>query len=149
MQEAAARQKERVYYNPWQFAEDLNEIVPSLKAREEKNGKKFTKIYAPLRGGTVLAVILSHCLSDEENGHKVLVVTEPPTEFEEQTLVVDDIADSGKTLARFAAMGFITITLYKQEQCSFTPTIWRRVKHDAWIVFWWERKDMLLDIHRI
>ena len=76
-----------------------------------------------------MAVILSHALP-------LPFLTEPT----ERSLIVDDIADSCRTLERFKGKNFI-VTPYYHQQSLVVPDIWLREKKDAWIVFPWEKND--------
>ena len=57
------------------------------------------------------------------------------------TLVIDDIADSGATLEK--APGVYTAVLhYKPHTSSFKPTIWAEEhKGDEWLIYPFERTD--------
>ena len=85
-------------------------------------------IYGIPRGGLVVAVRLSHLLD--------LPLILDPREIQSNTLVVDDIADSGKTLEKFK--NNIIATLYYNEKSPVTPKFWIFKKKDRWIVFPWE-----------
>lgn len=82
------------------------------------------------RGGLIPAVLLSHKLD------LPLVSVAGPN-----TLILDDICDSGKTLEN--APGAYTATLlHKPHTSTFSPNIkGMEILHDSWIVFPWENDD--------
>jgi len=52
------------------------------------------------------------------------------------TLIVDDIADTGETLKNYEK--FFIATLYYHKQSIVKPNIWIYEKKDQWIQFPWE-----------
>lgn len=106
-----------------QFDRDAKKIVATLR----KSGHKFDGVYGPARGGLPLAVVISHALN-------VPLFNKPKTK---NTLIVDDIADTGKTLKRYAKTNTIA-TLFYHPQSVFEPAIWLRKKGTEWILFPWE-----------
>ncbi len=153
------------YYNFAMFAADVEKIAAVIRKVEEKEGRKFTRIYGPPRGGLPLAVCLSHRLNLKlllfspltllPQDHSTPLLDTSDIYYKnlktvtDSVLVVDDIADTGKTLQAFHSAGFFIATLYKHPQSAFEPNIWCRTKHDSWIEFWWEADDLLLNAHMI
>ncbi len=151
------------YYSFHQFAKDVPRLVQVIQAAEKKRGKKFLNIYAPPRGGLALAVCLSHQLDIPlmtvspfdafpyhlYDGGPLLDLTEQRirdfSTYAKGILIVDDIADSGKTLTPFKEAEFFIATLYKHPKSAIEPDIWFHAKQDAWIEFWWEAPDLLVD----
>lgn len=91
--------------------------------------KDFDQIYGIPRGGLVLAVVLSHLtgkpLTTQLGGSSLLVV--------------DDISDSGKTLAKYAQLAKYTATIHYVHDSIFEPTVWVSGKlKQTWIVYPWE-----------
>jgi hypoxanthine phosphoribosyltransferase len=96
-----------------------------------ESGIKFKGIYGPPRGGLVPAVILSH-----KTGLKY---------FEEPRvrplLIVDDIADTGKTLNSLSKLDDVyVVTIHYHYQSMFVPDKWVLKKEDKWIVYPWEKE---------
>jgi len=114
----------------WQeFDEDVKEIIeilPKLKKGEIKN------VYGIPRGGIVPAVKLSNLLN--------IPVILNKGQITENTLVVDDICDSGKTLNRFRKekKGGLFITLFWKRGSITNADFSLREKKKDWIVFPWE-----------
>jgi len=144
------------YYAFEQFVADVNKIAKTVEA----SGRKFKKIWGPPRGGLPLAVCLSHRLNLEflqkdpvseactTSGFGVeLLDIKSHEKLRRSTLIVDDIADTGKTLKEFKDDGFYIATLFKHPQSSFTPDIWLHEKGSDWIVFWWESLGSLTCKH--
>jgi len=88
---------------------------------------KFSGIYGVPRGGLCLAVALSHKL-------KINLITEP----KKNSLIVDDIYETGMTLNTFKDIeGTMFFVLFSK----IKPTWWNTVfisKKSEWIVFPWE-----------
>ncbi len=89
----------------------------------------FDAIYGVPRGGLILGVLLSHRLSIP------LIVDQ--TKITDQTLIVDDIADSGITLST-VPRGKKIVTCWYHRQSSIIPSLWIHEKTKEWITFPWE-----------
>ena len=111
------------FYTWKNFESDVKKLTSALKH------KKFDGIWGPARGGLPIAVCLSHALD--------LPFLEKSKS--EKTLIVDDIADTGKTLEPFFKKGHTIATIFYHHQSRFEPHIWLREKKDEWIVFPWEK----------
>jgi len=110
-------------YTWTQFGHDAKCIARMLKNRRET----FDGVWGPARGGLPLAVAMSHFLN-------IPFCKKPKSR---KTLIVDDIADTGKTLLKYAETHTIA-TLFYHTQSVFEPNIWLRKKTNKWIVFPWE-----------
>jgi len=125
--------KEFVTYE--EYGKLLDELV-----REIKNGidiSKLSLIYTFMRGGLPIAIHLSHFLN-------IPVITNEtdyyfPAGGCDEILVVDDIADTGKTLDGFQIL-FPIATLYYKPRSIVKPKFYVR-ETENWIVFPWETKD--------
>jgi hypoxanthine phosphoribosyltransferase len=115
---------QKEYYAWNQFDKDAGKIIRQLK----KSRKKFDGVWGPPRGGLPLAVVISHAFN-------IPLLTKCKSK---RTLVVDDIADTGKTLNKYAGKNFIA-TLFYHSQSKYVPNIWIRKKNKKWIIFPWER----------
>src|SRR3989338_8218035 len=112
------------YYSWQKFDKDVSKLIPRLKRiRRHCDG-----VWGPPRGGLPLAVMLSHALNFP-------FLHRPHSK---KTLIVDDIADTGKTLKRYSGKNFIA-TIYYHSQSLFIPDIWMRRKGRKWIIFPWEK----------
>jgi hypoxanthine phosphoribosyltransferase len=105
----------------WEEIEDFVSAVVSIA-----NEKTFCGVYGPARGGLPLAVMISHKAN--------LPLLMSPADG---CLIVDDIADTGQTLSKYAGKIFIA-TMFYHRQCSFIPDFWVHEKKKDWIVFPWE-----------
>jgi hypoxanthine phosphoribosyltransferase len=110
------------HYSWRQFDGDMKKIISLVK----KSGKKFDGVWGPSRGGLVPAVMLSHGLG--------LPLLNKPTR---RTLVIDDIADTGRTLVPYKGKNFI-VTPFYHKQSIVVPDVWLREKKNQWIIFPWE-----------
>lgn len=128
------RENELVY-TAQEFLNDLPVLIQ--KIREE--GQKiylplnpsisipyggFDGVYGIPAGGLILAVCLHYQLG--------LPLLMAPTE---RSLVVDDIADKGKSLSHYAQKGNFIVTLFYHRQSCVQPHIWLHEKFDKWIRF--------------
>lgn len=108
--------------------DDINILVEELCSKIVKSGKQIKSITGIERGGLVPAVMISHKLS-------IPYVVK----INKDTLVIDDICDSGETLKNIVA-GY-TATLHYKPTASFTPDFYAKEVGTEWIVYPWERKD--------
>ena len=118
------------YFYTWEeFDKDVEEL--SAWAR----GRNFGGIYGIPRGGLVVAVALSHRLG--------LPLKLRPEEIDEDTLVVDDISDSGKTLLELEEnikIRPMAATLFFHKDTKRMPDFFLRDKKE-WVVFPWETDE--------
>ena len=97
---------------------------------------KFSGIYGVPRGGLCLAVALSHKL-------KINLITEPT----KNSLIVDDIYETGITLNNFKGIeGAKFFVLFSKEKPKWWNTVFISQKNE-WVVFPWEN-PLNLEIDR-
>ena len=117
----------------------LEILVESLAHDIKESGHTFTLIAGVTRGGLVPAVMLSHKLKLPMTA----ISTNEMIEHDHETLIVDEIYDTGKTInrlrelnprAKFAAL----ISNRFLPELDF-PGVRRAL--DEWTVFPWENKD--------
>jgi len=114
-----------------------DDVMRDLRRYAKQDGHiKVKNIYGIPRGGLVIATILSHMLD------KPLIIDD--LHISSETLVVDDISDSGLTFRR-ALLSFPkprfpkTFSPWIMAETKFTPSIfWHVKKKNEWIVFPWE-----------
>ena len=87
-------------------------------------------VHGLARGGLIPAVMISH-----KRGLDYV----QEADITENTLIVDDICDSGHTLDN--APGWWYAVLHHKPSANFEPTIWGKIIKDQWIVYPWERED--------
>src|SRR3989338_4451685 len=124
---------------------------------------KIDRIIAISRGGLVASRILSDLLSTaishltiqsykDLKQQKHTTITEVPTaNFKNQTLlIVDEIADSGKTFKRairylknLSPKKIYTLALYVKSHTKPLPDFWSK-RVDAWIIFPYEIQETYL-----
>lgn len=131
----------------------------------KKIDKKYDVIIGLNRGGIIPSVLLSHSLGvkhgvttiqsynkrEQTNKHKAdkYISMIGSISVTNSILIVDDIADSGKTLDEVWKwieslghdMNNVGIaTLYYKKQSKFKPTYYgKRVKNKEWVTFPWEK----------
>jgi len=99
-----------------------------IKVSIDKKSINIKNIYGIPRGGLVVAVQLSHLLN--------IPLTNKPNPND--TLIVDDICDSGKTLEKYK--DYNTATLYYNLEAIVKPDFWAFVQDD-FIKFPWETEE--------
>jgi hypoxanthine phosphoribosyltransferase len=110
------------------YWDDISILVEELCNTIAMSGVQIKSITGIERGGLIPAVMISHKLN-------IPYVTK----INKDTLVVDDICDSGETLKNIVA-GY-TATLHYKKTASFTPDFYSKEVGDEWIVYPWERTD--------
>jgi len=121
---------------------EIDELVNSLTQQIAQSGIQFENIFGLQRGGLIPAVMVSHKL-----GIPMTKGTISPN-----TLIIDDICDSGVTFANFFEthqkeyafpfnLNFACLH-YKQQTSVFKPTFYSSIwNSNDWIVYPWERED--------
>ena len=109
---------------------DIQDLIKDLSERIPFEVPLADSIYGIPRGGLIPAVMLSH-----KTGLP-LVQT-----IGKDTLVVDDICDSGVTLKDGVGVN-TAVLIHKPHTSCFTPNIWSYThKGDEWVIMPWETKD--------
>jgi len=62
-------------------------------------------------------------------------------ELDENSIIIDDIADTGKTLLDFVEYESYVVTIHEHEQSLIKPDYSVIDKGDKWIVYPWETED--------
>ncbi len=89
-------------------------------------GKHFTGVYGLPRGGLIFAVLLSHRMN-------IPLLMAPC----DGCIVIDDIADSGKSLLHFKEKGYFITTMHYKRGSRVIPDYYHTETND-WIVYPWE-----------
>lgn len=135
------------------------EIKRDSVALAEKLREEFdvlpTRILAVTRGGLIPAALVTRCLGikdietiglesyDDEQGQDdiIVILKESHKDYFENTLIIDDLVDSGKTLAflRPLTKNCIFATLYAKPMGEVhTDCFVRSFGQDTWVDFPWE-----------
>lgn len=110
--------------------DDVNQLVDKLCAQITKSEIPVKSVLGLKRGGLIPAVMVSHKL-----GLPWSDVMLP------DTLVVDDICDSGVTL-RDCVCSYTAVLYHKPHTANFVPTLFAAIHEgDEWIIYPWENKD--------
>ena len=117
-----------VEYTWGELDRDL-EVLADVIKHDIPNSPQY--IYGIPRGGTVIAVILSHKLRLE---YKNILGSEYTT------IVVDDITDTGKTLEYYIQFKYKTYTIHWKSPARKPTAFIREVNDNEWIVYPWEDK---------
>ena len=109
---------------------DMSDLIKDLAEKIPFEVPLIDSIYGIPRGGLIPAVILSHKL-----GLPMVDI------IGRNTLVVDDMSDSGVTLSKMPGQ-FTAVLFHKPHTSCFTPNVWSRLHEgDEWLVFPWEEFD--------
>ena len=121
--------------------EDVDEAIEILAKQIEDSKIHYEVIYGLARGGLVPAVMLSHRLKipmvlNMEEVWRLKVKNK-------NSLIVDDISDTGETLRYFYDQKFDIATLFVREHTSkIKPKYsYKNINHDNWLLFPWETKS--------
>lgn len=117
---------------------DIDKATDNLTKQIIKSKLEISAIYGCPRGGLIPAVILSHKL-----GVPFLKEDDGENSLGENTLIIDDICDTGETLSQYSEFSAVlTATLHYKPTAVFKPDFyWTTVTEDEWIVYPWEQKD--------
>lgn len=135
MPEGAVKQP----YPHEQGVADALKIAHIIKA----SGQKFSYVYGLSRGGSWLAVRLSHLLGlpvyEAARAYDVVMDIHCGEISADDILVVDDIADTGAQLQQFQDAGCFIATLFYHKDSTVIPNIWIQEKigerKKVWIIF--------------
>ena len=110
--------------------EQVNDLVDILKQKVLDELPEIGSVMGIARGGLIPAVMLSHKL-----GVPYTNLVDP------NTLVVDDICDSGVTIKE--APGSYTATLHYKSSAIVKPSVYASLllNENQWIVYPWENED--------
>ena len=111
----------------------IDEAVTDIAFNIKNTNKDFKGVYGIPRGGLILAVMLSHKLD--------LPLIMSKDELDESSIIIDDIADTGKTLLDFTEYESYVVTIHEHEQSLIKPDYSVLDKGDKWIVYPWETED--------
>ena len=122
----------KVMYN-WDW---IDKQIDSIGEKLESINKPQFITGVP-RGGLIPAVLMSHKFDIPFIGLEAAKTL--PGDLKTKVLVVDDIADSGNTLAQIQRHNFLTATLARRYSSSFSPLfVGLDILDDHWLVFPWE-----------
>jgi len=115
----------------------IEESVTEIAFHLKRTKKEFKGVYGIPRGGVILAVMLSHKLD--------LPYIENIDSLNEDVIIIDDIADTGKTLKKYKSHHISEknyyVTIHEHEQSIVKPDYSVINKGDKWIVYPWETEE--------
>ena len=95
---------------------------------------KYTQIYGVPRGGLIAAVYLSHYCNIELISESRYIIGQ------ENTIIVDDISDTGKTLSTYPYSQYDTATIHYKPRSMRIPNYYvEEINNDIWIVYPYEK----------
>ena len=112
--------------------EQIHEYIDLIAADLKQKNIQPTGVYGPPRGGLIFATLLSYKL----NIPLLLNAADG-------CVIIDDIADSGRTLLHFTENDtqfnkYYITTMYYQERSMVKPNFYVHEKKNDWIVFPYE-----------
>ena len=116
----------------------IDECVTEIAFHLKDTGKDFKGVYGIPRGGSLLAVMLSHKLD--------LPYIENPFDLQfDDFVIIDDIADTGKTFQFYKEQPETKdghyVTIHEHKQSIVKPDYSVLYKQDKWIVYPWEAEE--------
>ena len=118
--------------------EKIDSIIVELQnvAKIKAEGLQFSGVYGIPRGGLIPATLLSYKLG-------IPLLMGPA----KNCLIVDDIADSGKTLMHFTMNDtqfnkYFIATIYYAKRSLVKPDFYTKEKDGKWIEFPWEKNEI-------
>ena len=116
-------------------SQEFHELILKLIDKLPKDKYKF--VYAIPRGGLIIGVYVSHYLNIP-----LIVGKYHPSELCIETLIVDDLVDTGITLKEFLDSGFDIAVLQYKPRSSIIPTYYVEERsNEEWITYPFERAD--------
>jgi len=119
----------------WQL---VDECVTEIAFHLRDTGKDFVGVFGVPRGGVILAVMLSHKLD-------IPYITDFWRVGDGDIVVIDDIADTGKTFQFYKEQPETKdahyVTIHEHERSIVKPDYSVINKGDKWIVYPWETTD--------
>jgi hypoxanthine phosphoribosyltransferase len=129
-------EKNKLYLS-WNWVDaQINKIGDKL------DGKKLEFVAGIPRGGLIPAVMISHAFGIKYISYSSAKAL--PGDLRSKTLIVDDISDTGETLADAEKLGFITATLSIRVGTKTLPYFYGElINDDRWLVFPWEKLNSI------
>ena len=123
---------EKKFYDWDWIDQQIDKIGEKLEANEKPDF-----ITGVPRGGLIPAILMSHKFDIPFIGLEAAKTL--PGNLKKKILVIDDIADSGNTLAQIKRHNFLTATLARRYSSEFNPLyVGVDINDDHWLVFPWE-----------
>ncbi len=112
--------------------DDIEKSVNNLCDKIRFDQPNIDSVHGIARGGLIPAVLISHKLG--------LPYVQA---VGKNTLVVDDICDTGVTLEKGPGV-YTAVLHYKPHTSCFQPTMWSEIhEENEWLIYPWETKDSL------
>lgn len=122
-------------YLSWNWIDDQINII-----RDKLEGLDLEFVAGIPRGGLIPAVMMSHAFKIKYISYSSAKML--PGELKKKTLVVDDISDTGVTMAEADQSGLITASLCCRLGTKTLPNFTGEIiSDDRWLVFPWETID--------
>lgn len=129
-------EKNKLYLS-WKWVdEQINKIGDKL------DGKEIEFVAGIPRGGLIPAVMISHAFDVKYISYSSAKAL--PGDLRSKTIVIDDISDTGETMAEADKLNFITATLSIRVGTKTLPHFYGElINDDRWLVFPWEKLDSI------
>ena len=129
-------EKNKLYLS-WKWVDDqINKIGDKLE------GLDLEFVSGIPRGGLIPAVMMSHAYGIKYISYSSAKML--PLKLRKKTIVIDDISDTGLTMAEADKLGFITSSLSTRIGTKTLPRLTGEIiRDDRWLVFPWETLDSI------
>ena len=122
-------------YLSWKWVDDQINIVG-----DKLEGVDLEFVAGIPRGGLIPAVMMSHAFGIKYISYSSAKML--PEELRRKTIVLDDISDTGVTMAEAVKLKFITASLCIRSGTKTVPNFCgTTIIDDDWLVFPWEKLD--------
>lgn len=129
-------EKNKLYLS-WKWVDDQINIIG-----DRLEGMELEFVTGIPRGGLVPAVMMSHAFDIKYISYSSAKAL--PKELRSKTLVVDDISDTGVTMAEAEELKFKTASLCLRSGTKTVPNLTGElINDDRWLVFPWEKLDSI------
>jgi hypoxanthine phosphoribosyltransferase len=129
-------EKNKLYLS-WKWVDDqINKIGDKLE------GLNLEFVSGIPRGGLIPAVMMSHAYGIKYISYSSAKML--PLELRKKTIVIDDISDTGLTMAEADKLKFITSSLCTRVGTKTLPRLsGELISGNEWLVFPWETLDSI------
>ena len=129
--------KNNKLYLSWKWVDEQINTIGDLL-----DGRELEFVSGIPRGGLIPAVMMSHAFGIKYISYSSAKML--PKDLRMKTIVLDDISDTGVTLAEADKLEFITACLCYRSGTSTVPhVVGTYINDDRWLVFPWEKLDSI------
>lgn len=128
------------FYLDWSW---INAMLDNLEKKVQRRSQPYTTLIGVPRGGLIVACLLAHRLNIKD-----VKTIESVKTIDSNSLIVEDIIDSGKTIANMKFDSRVDVaSLIVRHSAKVMPKYHSvKLNNDLWVVFPWENEVSTLRI---